>query len=502
MIKKFCQCLGLASLILVMNYGDLLGGGSDVRMHVPYRLTGICLAQIADILLVALLLFAVIGPLSRTRFYPWVKLVLAIVAPPYLIERTRYLYPWEMTGSIISLIAVIWAAAVLLMLLRSRRHYYQVLQLGDWAGVFLAAFAFCSISQILFVMLWKPAPHEHVANWAATPQPRTHPKLVWIIFDELSYDQIFEHRAHNLALPNFDALRAQSTVFTHVQPEGTRTVKIVPSLLSGHSIDDFRFNYSNTLHVHYTGVHGWHRLDGEKTVFNDAQKAGWRTGVVGWYNPYCTIYGAQIDNCYWNNLDMVDGPMAQTASFGRNVYTPLAALFREVDSLERADRDHCTFDVRTRLKTFLDLRQHTLDRLQADQSDFLFLHLPVPHSPNIWSRIKDDYTEWCDSSYLDNLALADRTLGEMMDVLRSSPRWQDTTVIVQGDHSWRINIWNSQPAWTDEDDAASRDTFDPRPAVLIHQAGQTTPQTISEPWDLLKVHDVVEHVLHGEKPAY
>jgi hypothetical protein len=36
MLKKLCQCLGLSSLILVINYGDLLGGGSDVRMHTPF----------------------------------------------------------------------------------------------------------------------------------------------------------------------------------------------------------------------------------------------------------------------------------------------------------------------------------------------------------------------------------------------------------------------------------------------------------------------------------
>ena len=43
LVKKLCQSIGLASILLVMNYGDLLGGGSDVRMHVPYALTGICL---------------------------------------------------------------------------------------------------------------------------------------------------------------------------------------------------------------------------------------------------------------------------------------------------------------------------------------------------------------------------------------------------------------------------------------------------------------------------
>jgi hypothetical protein len=55
MLKKLCQCIGLSSLILVVNYGDLLGGGADVRMHTPFPLARICYAQIADILVVALL---------------------------------------------------------------------------------------------------------------------------------------------------------------------------------------------------------------------------------------------------------------------------------------------------------------------------------------------------------------------------------------------------------------------------------------------------------------
>jgi hypothetical protein len=84
-----------------------------------------------------------------------------------------------------------------------------------------------------------------------------------------------------------------------------------------------------------------------------------------------------------------------------------------------------------------------------------------------------------------------------MATLKASPRWQETTVIVQGDHSWRTELWESLPAWTDEDDAASRGIFDQRPAVIIHQAGQTTPATVSTPWSVLNVHQVLESVLHG-----
>jgi hypothetical protein len=499
-LKKLAQCIGLASLILVMNYGDLLGGGSDVRMHVPFALTGIALAQVADILLLGLLLFAILAPLKRTpRVYPWVRLALAILVPPYLFERMRLLIPYALPDGLLVILAILWAGILVLLLIRFNRWYRFVMRIGDAIGIFFFLFACCSIVQLLFVTLWHPGPYQHTVAWATQPQPpRSHPKVVWIVFDELSFDQVFEHRARNLDLPNFDQLRAQSTLFTHARPVGTRTVKVLPSLITGHGVDDTRFTFANKFRVHYTGVHGWHPLDGSETIFHDAQQAGWRTAAVGWYNPYCTLYAGAIDDCYFMNLDRIDGDMAQKNSFWRNTYAPLQQVVREVKAPARADKDSCNVDVRQRLQTHLDLERHALNVLHTDQADLVFFHLSVPHSPNIWSRITDNYTTFCDSSYLDNLALADRTLGKFMDQLRASPRWKDTTVIVEGDHSWRMYLWDWLPAWTDEDDAVSRSGYDPRPALLIHQAGQTTPATDANPWLLLNVHTVLEQVIHNQ----
>jgi hypothetical protein len=497
--KRLCQCIGLASLILVVNYGELLGGGADVRMHVPYPLTGICLAQIADILALGLGLFAVLACAARTTYYSWVRLMVMLLAPPYLLERTRTVSPVTLTDGVILVFGVLWAALLLLLLLRFPRWYRRVIRVGDAVGVFLAVFAICSIVQLLWVMMWRPGQQQIKAAWSATPQqPREHPRVVWVLFDELSYDQLFEHRAHDLVLPNFDALRSQSTLYTNMQPIGLKTVKIVPSLLSGAVIDDFRYGFDNRLKVHYSGVHGWQELDGSGTVFHDAEHAGWRTAVVGWYNPYCAIYRSALDSCYWTNLDRTDGDMAQRYSLWRNTARPFQGLGIQLVSPELADRRSCDFDVRQRLQTQLNLQQHVSDLLKQDQADFIFLHLSIPHSPNIWSRVNDDYARGCGSSYLDNLALADRTLGSMMSILQESPRWKDTTVIVQGDHSWRTMLWDWLPAWTEEDDQAARNEFDPRPALLIHNAGQAQPETDGRALSLLFVHDALEDVLQGK----
>jgi len=507
MLKKLCQCLGIASLILAGNYGDLLGGGEDVRMHTPLPLARICYAQIADILLVALLFFILFVLVARTRLYPWLRLLFVMVIPPYLLQRTQSFFPFDLIEGIVTIFFIVWVGTLLLLLLRYPKRYRQLLHVGGILSASLIIFALCSIAQLLWVATWKPAPNQITAAWnrsgpAQLQPPRDHPLLVWIIFDELSYDQTFEHRAGDLSLPNFDALRAQSTLFTDAQPAGYHTVKVVPSLLTGKIVDGIRYTFHNRLWVHHESESGWQPLDGAQTLFGDAENAGWRTAAVGWYNPYCAIYADAIQNCFWTNRDMFDGLMAQDASFADNVYIPLEQVVREIRSPAAADRHLCGFDVRHRYLTHVDLQQHASQLLHSDQADFIFLHIPVPHSPNIWSRIRNDYTQQCDSSYLDSLALADHVLGGILATLEASPRWNQTTLIVQGDHSWRIDAWNWLPAWTEEDDAASRGVFDQRPAVIIHQPGQTQPQTVSTPWPILQIHSVVEQTLHNQPPTF
>src|SRR5580704_16970065 len=145
MLKRLCQCIGIASLILVINYGDLLGGGADVRMHTPFSLAPICYAQIADILILALFLFAVLTALSHTGLYRWVRLVLAIVIPPYLVHRTQSFFPFVL------ILLVVWAAILLLLLLRFPKWYRGLMKVSSALAASLVIFALCSMAQLLWV---------------------------------------------------------------------------------------------------------------------------------------------------------------------------------------------------------------------------------------------------------------------------------------------------------------------------------------------------------------
>ncbi len=105
-------------------------------------------------------------------------------------------------------------------------------------------------------------------------------------------------------------------------------------------------------------------------------------------------------------------------------------------------------------------------------------------------------------TYIDNLALADRSLAELMRTLDGTAMAAKTTVIVCSDHSWRVPMWRSTPHWTKEDEAASHGRFDPRPVLMIHFPGQQAEQDVAAPFDEIRIHEIIEPLLRGQEPVF
>ena len=45
--------------------------------------------------------------------------------------------------------------------------------------------------------------------------------------------------------------------------------------------------------------------------------------------------------------------------------------------------------------------------------------------------------------YLDNLALADRILGELRQAMEQAGTWDSTTILISSDHWWRTDYWQA-----------------------------------------------------------
>lgn len=317
--------------------------------------------------------------------------------------------------------------------------------------------------------------------------PQMQPRLVWILLDELSYDQTFEHRQAGLSLPNFDALHAVSTSFTDVQPVGYYTDEIIPALLRGKAVVAEKSGPDGMLYVRASGKEGWERFDPQATVFGDAQRLGWTTGIAGWFNPYCRVFASVVDDCSWlASSDTFRGHMSRRNTVLRNALAPL---------LSKADGSVESTEFGQHRAAYPAMMARSVALIQDSSIRFVFVHLPVPHPPGMYDRVRHRLRNG--GSYLDNLALADEALGELRATIEASPAARQTTLVVSSDHSMRVPKWRGGMYWTDEDARVFHDRFDTRPVLMVHFAGQTTGRDVGRAFDELKEHDLVEALLRG-----
>lgn len=490
MIKRAAQAWAFAAILLLPNYIDLTSSAGDARMRSPIPLTKIALAQLTDLLIVALLFACLTALLRNLPAWPKIRWALLAALPILLLIRNLNVFPFDVPWMAVLGAGLLWFALLTLLLWKAPKAAVHLRNTGSSLLAGFAIFALVMTWQLGRAALWKPGPQVIHAK-AISPVSPNKPRLVWIIFDELAYKPTFEARDPSLQLPNFDRLQSESTLYTDMTPIAYRTTHAVPSLLSGREVTDVDFTADNRYLIQTTGEHGWKPFDVTASLFGEAQQRGLTTSVVGWYIAYCPIFASVVTDCYWSNDDAQDrGPTLPSASYLENVGFPLRILAEQAFLPRRAWSDAATLNAEGHIASVKDLSEHALETIASSQSDLIYLHLPAPHPPAFWDRRTATFA--IGGSYLDSLDYSDRLLGRMLNVLEAQPRWAATTLIVQGDHSWRTEMWRPLPGWGAEDESVSHGgTWDPRPVVMIHAPGQHAPETVSTPTSVMMIHDKV-----------
>jgi Sulfatase len=373
-----------------------------------------------------------------------------------------------------------------------RRSWYAAAMRIARTLILLVGFAIIWILPQLAWMAFHAEPRDPQAFAKPVAQPPSQ-RIVWILFDEASYDQIFDHRYPSLSLPSFDRLAAQSVAFSDVQPSGYYTELVVPSLLQGQIVTAERSDLEGHFSVRYANRRGWHPYPVDQTLFADAQRNGWSTAAAGWYIPYCRVFAAVLDDCYWKFTDPIAGNYEQSQSTLWNALAPVRKPLLRLAGI----RTPAPTTAQVHEEDFDGILQHARAMIADDGAGFVFIHLPVPHPAGFYNRRTGAIG--VPGSYIDNLALADRTLGELLQQIAQTPPGNKTTVIVSSDHSWRVAMWRSEFDWTAEDEAASRNGhFDPRPVILVHFPGQQTGAKMSQPFPLIRMHAMIDQMLAGK----
>jgi hypothetical protein len=313
------------------------------------------------------------------------------------------------------------------------------------------------------------------------------PRIIWILLDELSYRQVYEHRFHTLNLPAFDRLAKQSAVFTGVVPAGIRTEIVMPSLIAGLPVDQIQPSSNGAaLKIRNPGTKQWTAFNPNDTIFSDALTAGYSTAIAGWYIPYCRVLPEVLDQCFWTFGQPEGNKMLPRASIAENIIYPLLLSSSVMDHLPSAiTHGNKAEDLvtKTHISDYQQISNSADQLLQRPAFDFILIHMAVPHPSGIYNRITHTFTTQ-NTTYIDNLALADSYLAHVRSLLEAEGQWDSSAIVIMGDHSWRTELlWAAAPDWTPEEQEASNGgQFDDRPGYIVKLPEQKNGTTINIPF--------------------
>ena len=497
------QAFGAATIILLVMLAPL---ASPEHLEV-YHLSG----PISSVLIPVLLNFVGVWfilalLLTFTRRHPRLDAcfrAVLVIALLWMLMKAWYSFhagPVPFAANLsFAAIVLVGAAAFFASRPRTETPLHHTTKLSATLLGFFALSGLVMLTEI-FCFAWQ-------ARNLNTPLPLHHPtaatrhaRILWIVLDELSYRQVYEHRFPGLQLPAFDQLAAQSTIFTHTIPAGIRTEVVLPSLFTGIPLDDIASPAAGVpLSLRNASTQNWQAFDPHQTVFQDALNAGYSTGIAGWYNPYCRILPSVLDRCYWISHIQLPGAMSVDQSILWNAKQPAlhhlpvpARWIRPVTSSLALSPDDALHQ-----QDYTELLAAG-DKLLNDPSvSFLLLHMPIPHPFGIYNRRTASLIA-SHNTYIDNLALCDLYLTHLRQMLQRNGTWDQTTIVIMGDHSWRSQLWKGAPGWLPEEQAATDGgRFDDRPGYIVKLPGQTTSARIDKPFAALRTRELFNALFAG-----
>jgi hypothetical protein len=511
--RPLLQGAGFATLYIGLFAADFLNPTLGNAYHRFFPLTAIYRA----ILFMSLLLWFVGGvaffilerlPLRWKRTC-W---LLPIVLLPWLVFRTMSAMTYGAEFSSVPILmlrfgrwSALAVAVISLVLLIAKSKLYDRWLTGVRIFYIVAGFGLVVIIPRIGLRALGSGPRE-MAGFQRTDLPNVSPeapRIVWILMDELSYNQLFASRQPGVQLPNFDRLASTSVVFSDLQPSaptresGATTEDVLPSLMLGKVVEELHKSYPGPPSYRSTSAGPWRRFDENDTIFARAQKLGWTTGVAGWYNPYCRLLPHVLDRCIWIYSEPVHEDLSQGLSTKNSVFENLVAMMPFSAKLSCFVPNGATDPVRTHANDYRSMMAEAKDLIQDSRIRFVFIHLPVPHPPGIYDRVHHVFRN--SGTYLDNLVLADDSLGALRQAIESTAAAANTTLVVSSDHSWRPWVWRPLTDWSKEEERATGGgKYDQRAVLIVHLPGESAAQRISKPMHVLIAYDILAGLLRGK----
>ena len=504
LLSLLAQGLGVAALYSLIQCNLILYSNHEALYHWHESAGALYGAAIKNILLLWILV-CVAGWLAR--FLPnRPRIILRILTNTFVISvfimsiMIAFNFPHFIRCGLIAIVMLF--TAQILLLFKRRTLFGTVRDASSTVLSFIGILGLVVILQLLWGW-WcardlNSTVHLRSATASAALSAPARARVIWIVMDELSYKQVYDHRYPGIDLPAFDRLRTASTVFTQVIPVGNDTQIVIPALIQGGPIYSVRGTSTGMLQLRDFAYSSWRDFNPRQTIMGDAVQDGYHIGVAGWYNPYCRILPDLLDQCVWSDRYDLTPYFQNFAGWNINALSAIDLTWYFL-----VHRLHVPHNTLKNIQEASDMSAdyHTLlvacdEMLNNPHLDFVFLHLPTPHPPAYYNRQNGRF-EATGGSYLDNLVLADKTLAHLREDLERTGEWDSDTIVIMGDHSWRVPNWDKQASWSREDNLASGGIFDTRPGYIVKLPHQNEPLEINTPYRAMRTRDLFDHIFDG-----
>jgi Sulfatase len=476
--KDAIRALSLANLLFL----PVWRGVVDTATSIPSLSS--CLAVVTNVLLLALL-FWVTMTLVRRSGRPLALRVMRLALPLVLLsplnEVMRMLAPTQRPiTELITLVMVVGTVSV-----------FEVKPVGPIIGrasslLLTVTFPFflLTFGQVLMLLTHfvdKPSARRLEVRTGSAP------RALWLVFDEMDQGLVFSNRPAGLHLPELDRFRSEALYASHAYPPADQTMISLPALLMGRLVSKVTPANPSELMITFAGTERPVKWSSQPTVFSRARQLGFNTALVGWYFPYCRIIGESLTRCssYGDALTFSETLGDQVEAMVDTI--PVVSILwsgRGINDLEaksRQDRERHTYAYQQVLRD--------TDGAAVDPGlGLVVAHLPVPHPPGILEGEQNGLALYLEGSYLDNLQLVDRALGQLRRRMEQAEVWDNTIVLVTADHWWRPNFYvKTQPENTDH-----------RVPFLLKLPGQTRGSVYDHGFNTVATQDLLLALLRGE----
>jgi hypothetical protein len=278
----------------------------------------------------------------------------------------------------------------------------------------------------------------------ALPQSPGAPHVLWILFDEWDEDLTFRERPPGLSLPELDRFQDQAFHANRAYTPSWLTQVSVPSLLAGKILINTYPDSWNELKLVYDRGRTPVGLSKQETIFSEARRSGFNVGIAGWYLPYCRLI-PECTVCTWHPAI---GPLdrKEYEQPYRQLSFMAEIMKRQIDvipllkrlGIDDLDRSETPEAKALHAISYGEIHDDMLRAITDPRLNLVFVHVNVPHPPPIYDLSRDAVSHDRNSSYLGNLRLVDRTLGDIRKALEQAGMWDTSTILLTGDHPLRV----------------------------------------------------------------